>query len=369
MALIALHSVKQRGFSLIEVMASMTIGLVILMAVVSMLVTATRSQKDLGDSSQLIENGNYSINTLYDNLRLAGYYGHYFNSISPPATLPDPCLVTASDLQAAMALPVQGYEATSLTTRANVTATTCYTSNLLGNNNVKPGSDILVVRRAATNILTGTPINNQMYLQSNVVTAAIQVGSSSANVPTTTADNGTVTIQKRNGATVLPADTRAFHVTVYFVAPCSVAKASTGICSTGDDTIPTLKRLELSVNGGVTAMVITPLAEGVEYLKFLYGVDTTTTTDPSTGLVGDGLPDDYIPASSVTQWNTVMSVQIYLLVRSSMPTSGFTDDKTYTLGNTTIAPTDITTAELSYKRHAFSSEVRLINLAGPRSTL
>ncbi|MBF0437718.1 MAG: PilW family protein [Magnetococcales bacterium] len=356
------QSPKPAGFSLIEVMISITIGLVILLAVISMLATSTRSQQNMEQSASIVENGHFSIQTLFDDLRHAGFYGHYYShGLATPAALPDPCALTEASLLAAMALPVQGYESTSLTTRANVASTTC---SLLTTANLKTGSDILVVRRADTDIFTGTPTINEVYLQSNVTTADIQFGNSAANVPTTTADNGAISIQKRNGATLLAADTRKYHVGVYFVAPCSVGSGSSGVCTTIDDSIPTLKRLDLTSSNGVTAMVITPVAEGVEYMKLLYGIDTSpATTDLTTGLTGDGIADSQVTIpTTVAQWRDVVSVQVHLLVRASATTTNHIDDKSYQLATITVpAFSD------SYRRHVFSSEVRLVNLAGPRS--
>ncbi len=365
MAIMGPHAGKQSGFSLVEVMIAMTIGLVVLMAIISMLITTTRSQRNLDQASNIVENGYFSINTLYDELRHAGFYGHYFaNNQAIPALLPDPCTTNdATALQNAMALPIQGYDAVDLVTHANVTGTLCAT--LLANTNLQPGSDILVIRRANTSILTGTPITNEIYLQSNVLSASIQFGDPSANVPTTTADNLAPTLMQRNGAILSAADIRKYHVGIYFVAPCSVGNGANGVCTATDDTIPTLKRMELTVEGGVPAMVITPLAEGVEYMELLYGIDTTpATSNAMTGLIGDGIPDTYITAPTLAQWSSVTSVQIHLLIRSTAPTTDYVDDKSFQL-----ATLSVPAANDNFKRHIFNSEVRLINLAGPRSLL
>lgn len=355
------------GFSLVEVLVSMTIGLVILLGVISMLATSSKSQRDLDQSSNIMENGFFAINLLFEDLRLAGFYGHYyFNALAVPAALPDPCIINdAATLEAGMALPVQGYNATNITTRANVTATTCFTW-FLADANVQPGSDILVVRRADTAVFTGTPVeDNDVYLQSNVLTAAIQYGSTSANVPTTQVDGAAPTFFKRNGAAISPADTRRYHLAIYFVAPCSVGTGTNGVCTGSDDTIPTLKQLELTSVSGVTSLVITPLAEGVEYMKLLYGIDTTpATVNAATGLVGDGEPDTYIAAPVLAQWSSVTSVQVHLLVRAPQVTSNHVDDKSYQLAGITIPAIND-----GFRRHVFSSEVRLVNLSGPRSLL
>lgn len=358
------HPNQQKGFSLVELMVSMAIGLVILLAIVSMLVSSSQTQKEVQSSSDIEENGGYSIKTIYDELRHAGYFGHYFQS-SPttPASLPDPCATDATALLNAMAIAVQGYRATSSTNRPDISSTSCQTL-YLPNANLNPGSDMIVVRRADTSVLSGTPVSNEVYLQANVSSAAIQFGSSSASVPSTTADNGVVSIYNRSGATTSAADTRKLHVTLFFVAPCSVGSGTNGICTSSDDTIPTLKRLDLTASSGLTAMVITPVAEGVEYMKVLYGIDTDTSTNSQTGMVGSGVPSTYSNAPTLSQWTSVMSVQVWLLVRTLSSSTGQSDNKSYTLADLTLTSSDLNTA---YRRHVFSSEVRLTNLAGPRS--
>lgn len=353
---------QEAGFSLVEMMISMTIGLLILLAVISIMVTSSRSQKELEQSGHLVENAHYAVNVLYDDLRHAGYYGHYFvGDLTTPATLPDPCATDAASLEAALVVPVQGYHAATLAARPDLTGTTCAAA-LLTNDNLQPGSDILVVRRADTAVLTGTPVTNEVYLQGNVTEAAIQIGSPLANVPATTADGGAVTIMQRSNATTSAAQIRKLHVGVYFVAPCSEGSGANGVCTAVDDTIPTLKRLDLTVSGGLTAMVLTPVAEGVEIMRLLYGVDSDTTDVNNTGLIGDGVPDLYIE-DPLTQWGAVMSVQLHLLVRAPVATPGHVDNKSFQ-----VAGTAVPAFNDGFRRHVFASEVRLVNLAGPRST-
>ncbi|MBF0179028.1 MAG: PilW family protein [Magnetococcales bacterium] len=353
------------GFSLVEVMISLSIGLVILMAIIAMLANSSRSQKDLDQSGQMLLNGHFAINELYDDLRNAGYFGTYFfnsqtYSGTPP---PDPCNTTDhADLLDAMAMPVHGYRPATLNDVVDFSATSC--SALLTAANQQPGSDILVVRRVETQPLTGAGDIGVIYLQANVTQAGIlKNGAITHSIQDGTVTAGSATITQLDGSAAV---IRKYWVHVYFVAPCSSGSGTNGVCASGDDTIPTLKRLELSVNGTTTAMVITPLAEGVEAMKLKYGFDYLTgiaNLKDQTSLDGDGIPDTVAtaPASSAL-WNAVAAVQVHLLVRTPESDAGQVDDKTYTLGDDSLGPFND-----GFKRHLFSSEVRLINLAGPRS--
>ncbi|MGH8458777.1 MAG: PilW family protein, partial [Nevskiales bacterium] len=140
-------------------------------------------------------------------------------------------------------------------------------------------------------------------------------------------------------ATAPLADKRRFITHVYYIANNNEA----------GDGVPTLKRAELR-NGSFTT--ITPLAEGIEQLELEYGIDTS----------GDGAPDGSYSSSPADpgEWANVMAVEINLLARSTDPSPGHVDSKTYVLGADSFTPAG------SYKRHVFQTTVRLSNPAGLR---
>ncbi|HEX6870261.1 MAG TPA: PilW family protein, partial [Micromonosporaceae bacterium] len=321
----------------------------------------------------------YAIDILSQNLRLAGFYGHLHDlgSIPAPATIPpDPC--EAADLavlKSSMWFPVQGYAGSiHATTPASdaipdLSSTTC---GALTAANLKPGSDIVVVRRANTNALTSTDttVSNGLYLQASAIAAELQLGGGGAlgtcgTIPAEhcKADGTTAsTLKLNNGSFPAPsAPIRRYHVQIYFVAPCSVGTGTaggvSGVCTSSDDTIPTLKRLELSTSG---SFVIVPLVEGIEFVKVLYGVDTApSTVNIATGNSGDASVDSYL--ATPADWQTAIAAKIYVLARNTELTRGYTDDKTYLLG-TIAVPARLD----NFKRHVFATSVMLTNPAGRR---
>ncbi len=355
------------GLSLIELMIAIAISSFLMLGLTATFKNSSDAQRALERSSQLIENGRYAVNILYEDLRHAGYFGHFFESGTPPAAFPDPCETgSLSNLEDAMGMPLQGYTASSLTGYPTITSmpSTC-TTILLANSNLSPGSDVLIMRRADTDVFTGSPNTNEVYIQSNSRTANLMYGNSSATVPTNSPDNdSTANLMKypsKSGNTTV-ADSRKYHVHVYFVAPCSLGSGTNDVCQGGDDAIPTLKRLELTSNGTSTIMNVVPLVEGIEYMKLEYGIDTApTTVNEITGQQGDGIPDTYVTTPTVAQWPMVVSIKVHLLARSPEATMGYSDAKQYTLAGTTVAATND-----EFKRHVFSSEIRLMNMGGRR---
>lgn len=360
----------QAGMSLMELMIALTIGLMLLSGLAVIFSSSSDANRELQKTAAQIENGRYAVDTLAQDLRLAGFYGHLFDlgSIATPASVPpDPCQSSdAAELLKNLWFPVQGYRGTidssnpASDVRPNISATSC--GGLLTNANLKPGSDILVVRRADTNALAATDVatSNVYYLQAASTGAEVQVGGGIA-VADKKADGATdSTLKLSNGVSPAPsAPIRKLHVSVYFVAPCSVGKGTNGECTgaAGEDTIPTLKRLELS---SVGAMSIVPLVEGIDYLKLEYGVDTSpSSVSPETGYAGDATVDSYTPTPA--DWTTVIAAKVYVLARNTQPTRDYVDDKTYALGSITAPARND-----AYKRHVFTALAQLANPAGRR---
>lgn len=377
----------QQGVTLIELMIAIAIGLVMLTVLAVLFAESTRSHKALSESSQQIENGRFAIQVMADDLHLAGFYGRFSTIPTAPTTLPDPCAVSISTLYDGLPFHIQGFSAANFTSRPSLSAAPLCAA-ILTNANLQPGSDILVVRRADTSAVT-TPTSKAIYIQANPTTAELQVGTNAA-VGTTNRADGT-NVSTSGGATVFPtgntgptnkdgtaAPIRQYHVSVYFVAPCSLPNGGgltcTGASDDGGNPIPTLKRLVLSVSGSSAAMTIDPLVEGIEMMKVDYGVDT------GGGLTGtvDGVPDgNYLrTVATVADWANVMGVDIYLLSRN--PQSNPTDasaTKTYNMGISggytpcSTANTTFTAhPECFYKRHAYSTTVRLTNASSRRET-
>ncbi|MFT5397061.1 MAG: type IV pilus assembly protein PilW, partial [Gammaproteobacteria bacterium] len=153
------------GLSLIELLVSVTIGSLLLLGLVSSFQTSSNSQRELEKAGQMIENGRYAIGLIGDDLRHAGFFDYFYDlgTWAPTTTLPDPCeLGTAADLEAAMAMPIQGYRAANLSTRPDVSGTNSCETNHFTSANLQAGSDILVIRRAETAVFTGNPTANEV---------------------------------------------------------------------------------------------------------------------------------------------------------------------------------------------------------------
>jgi type IV pilus assembly protein PilW len=76
-AVIALKRARHplHGFSLVELMVAMTVGLILLVGISSVFVTSKATYHTSDEFSRLQENARFALQTLVRDIRLAGYYG------------------------------------------------------------------------------------------------------------------------------------------------------------------------------------------------------------------------------------------------------------------------------------------------------
>jgi prepilin-type N-terminal cleavage/methylation domain-containing protein len=162
------------------------------------------------------------------------------------------------------------------------------------------------------------------------------------------------------------------------------------------EVIPTLVRSQFDLAGGTLAQQAPlPMIDGIESFRVELGIDNLSKSlaavdytqaivwsDPNNQILalnrGDGAPDAFVRCTTAVpctaaQLSNVVAVKIYVLARSRDTTPGYTDTKTYCLGQTNPdgscpAANQIAAANDHYKRHVFTSSMRLINISGRRET-
>lgn len=331
---------RAAGFSLIELMISITLGLLIMTAVLALYLDLSRSNSELAKMNRQIENGRFTIQLLQQEIWSAGFWDTYappLPSAVPPTATPNPCADftawNAAYIANMYAIPVQGYVAgTAPPGECNVTSP-------------QANSDVLVIRHAAT-CIAGTAnceaFNaGKLYIQTQSCTDTGHInyyddGDPNSDFPIL-GTPGT-NVYKKNCTTL--ADKRELITSVFYVRNHSVP----------GDGIPTLMRVDSS--SGVM-QAAQPVVEGIQSLKLEYGQDTDE----------DGSPDvfDDCSACTETDWANVVAVRIHVLARNLEASTGYVEDKSYVLGTTTLGPFND-----SFMRHAYSSYVRLINPSGRR---
>lgn len=348
-------TIREGGFSLAELMIAVTIGLLILAGLAGVFSTTSKSRGEVERSNRQVENGRYAMQVLMDDLKVAGYFGELDPSgLSTPATKPDPCATAVADLRTSMALHVQGYD-------DGDTVPSCL-------QDVKSGTDILVIRRASTCVAGSTDCDaagaGRPYFQASLcypTSGSVELASGNINnyfgIST---DPTSLNLRRRDCATT--ASVRRYLTHIYFVANNNE----------GSDGIPTLKRAELGGTPGSSAFTIVPLVEGIENIQFEYGIDTDAAGDANGGSPNayTADPDTFntcLAAACMENWRNVVSVKLHVLARNTDKTPGYTDTKTYTLGlDAAGSQRNFGPFSDGYKRHVYQSSIRLTNPAGRR---
>jgi len=350
------RGVAQAGFSLVELMVSLTVGMLVVAAMTTMFVQSSRARNSNERVNRQTESGRYALQLITSDLQQAGYFDAYDPDASaktylaPPASKPDPCATDLPTLTSSIAVPIQAYDSPT----AN--PLTCITD-------YKLGTDILVIRRTSNCVAGPTAdtgcdaaANGDYLFQASLCKNEITVANY-YKVDTATAN---LTLHKQNCTSL--ANYRRLLVRIYYIANNNKA----------GDGIPTLKRWELgNANNPV------PLVDGIEDMQLEYGIDNSPTTGSGAGLTlnGDGIvdvvtanPDGYASCSNITHptcmqyWQAVVTANVHVLARNVTQNPGYQDTKTYTLGLTSAnAANTRGPYNDGFGRHVFQAVVRLYN--------
>ncbi|WP_256657384.1 PilW family protein [Pseudomonas sp. 2FE] len=374
----------QSGFSLIELMVSVTISLLIMAAILTLYLDISRNNNEMAKTNAQIENGRFAIQLMANDLAHGGFWDGYIPEFDDltlttapadvPNAVPAPCQAytswTAVDKANLLGIPVQAYDAAPSGCTSVVT-------------NKKANTDVLLVRHAENCVANGdnceASASGKLYFQVSLC--------ADDSAPYVLGKNGFTLHQRATPAGLTscadPAspnfsDIRKFISNMYYIRDYSV---------TAGDGIPTLMRSQFDLKDGeLKHQTAEPLIEGVEGFRVELGIDSLSDSGAAVNYTqavnwadannktsptnrGDGAPDGVFvrcttaaPCTAVQLTNTV-AVKLYVLVRSLETTPGYTDSKAYRLGSITLGPFND-----GYKRHVFSTTVRLTNISGRRET-
>jgi type IV pilus assembly protein PilW len=336
-----LRSRGEGGFSLIELMIALTIGLILLTVLASMFEQTTRGRTALERVSRLTENSRFAADVIGDDIRHAGFYGTFMPPTDAVFADPSPCDWNVIDLarigwQVGLAPPqypaqIQGYDDPG----PAVAALDCLPNRV-------PGTDVLIIRRASSAAIAGATADlRNVYIQPSQC-----ISDPAPLVVSNTAAQFALRTATCDAATLAPV--RRYFVRVYYVASCNECAPSDGV--------PTLRRLEF-VDG---ALRLVPLAEGVENFQLEYAFDIDEDATPDTFLTTT--TSDTAPTS---RWSNVVAVRLHLLMRSTEGAGpANTSPAVYDLGPGHSAET----CRAGFKCRSLSTILRLNNVAGRRES-
>jgi type IV pilus assembly protein PilW len=328
------------GFSLVELMVALTIGLIVLTVLATVFSQTSSGRGELERVSRLVENSRFAADIIGDDVRHAGFYGTFLPPSDTIYTDPSPCNWNTAD-------PTQlGWQPTAAPARypaqlqgwddplAGVVDLACLPNRV-------PGTDVLAIRRVSSRTVTQAQVAvTSVYVQASQCISdptLLRVSNAAAQFTLRTAACDVANL----------AGIRRYFVRVYYVAGCNECAPSDGI--------RTLKRMEVVDN----VYRVVSLAEGVENLQFEYAFDTND----------DGSPEELRTATAAAgpsaQWSNVVAVRMHLLMRSTEPgMSADTTPTTFDLGPGHAGAT----CPDRFKCRLLTTTFRLNNVAGRRET-
>jgi type IV pilus assembly protein PilW len=283
----------QRGINLIEIMVAMTIGLFLVLGATTLYINSKKTT-DIDDAAaRLQETARYAMSIIESDVRMASYWG--LNSDSSSFGNKNTCLDgsttrtnCSNDSPNKVEKYIESYNQSSLSC-SNLICT----ATSISNNSIPP-SDSLIIRRTSTQISTIDPNTTKAVVCSTRSNLSL-FRSNAISCPAS--PNGEVHDLMTNG---------------YYI-------------KNNASGIPSLYRQTLSAG---PSFIDTEIIPGIEDMQIELGWDNGTGPTDTVGAVR------YIAPNNLPSGGRIVSVRIWLLVRSDSQDATFTDDRSYTYAST-----------------------------------
>lgn len=301
-----------RGFSMVELMVAMVIGLMILAAVSTVLVNSKKNYTTQDSLARLQENARFAIQILSRDLRMAGHFGcaddiSTVHNLLNPGAATFPVFNTDHPIEGSESgadwspsgesldfTPLAGtdaiairYVASDSVALAKEMPSQAGSAQVALNSGLNIGDVVMIADCSSADIFQITNFNTAGGFDHVVHNTG---GSSPGNDP----DNNPHKFSKAYG---LDAKIMRFNSVAYYIRP-------------NDNGQPALFRRALVTNktAGTSSQVDHELVEGIEDLEILYGIDSVNN---------DRIPDVYKTATSVgSDWSNVVAVRFGIVARS-----------------------------------------------------
>lgn len=348
----------EHGFSLIEFMIAMTIGLVIIAAAAQIYLSSSATYRIDEGLQRVQEDARFAMDFLAKDLRMAGFLGcsgqaAVQNNVKNP-----------NDAMTFFSGGLRGYRYTCTASCTGNLAewTPALPADYFSNGEVRMGSDVIIINRASdlgTRLVgnMGTDNGNIQILNTAEIEAEIQaedilILSDCSNADIFRATNksasaSTVTIAHAADVNNSPKLSKAYEDDARLWKLVSRAYYISTNPTTNE---PGLYFKELQSLGALSPGQ--ELTGGVETMKLLYGTDST----------GTGVAERYLPPADVGNWTKVMSARLGFVVRTPESVDTDLDTRIYdVLDDTTSALDNFDPVNDRRRRRVFNNTIRIRN--------
>jgi type IV pilus assembly protein PilW len=304
---------SMRGLSLVELMVAMTISFVLIFGATQVYVDSRNAYNVNEAVARLQENARYAMSVIEPDIRMSNYWG----------------LVKGASLVSGQAAQTAGASTIANNSQVLVCGTNFavdLNTTLQGDNN----SYVLSASRgAACNTLAGTGWLTSPQVSSDTLTvrrASTVLSQDAAFAPLSVA-NVLQICSTRTAARVYSdgsacgtspsSQVNNLIVNAYYVDNTSTQAGT-----------PSLRRKSLITIGGVKQFQDQEIMAGVEDMQVQFGIDASGVS---------GVATRYVNPNAVPVGAAVVSVRVWLLLRSEAPEPGLIDNRTYAYGDRLVA--------------------------------
>lgn len=336
----------QQGFSIVELMVAITIGLFLLAGAVTIFSNSKRTYTETDDSSRMQESLRFAMDMIAQDIRMAGYFGCAY-AVNPTNLKNNVAGSTLFDIGRG---PFQGYDESAATKQWWPGPST--DSTIAGGASPVIGSDAITIRHAGGprwRVTAAMADASAAIAVNNVATddCVTTAGATAACSSTTLVYGGKGTTIPQNR--IVAASTCGTGDIFKATAASSTSLTHTGLgAAYGTDAMVsavTFVRYFVGMNNGEPALyreepnaagtgpTQTLLLPGIENLQITYGVDTDATKD--------GVANNYLAAGAAglqtaADWANVVSVRIGMIARSQASNAAEVDSVARTLNGTNM---------------------------------
>ena len=311
---------KAGGFSLIELMVSIVLGMIILAGATSIYLASKRSMTEGEQVAAISENGRFALQLLNTAVRHVGFFG----GSNPADIREDGSLgaVTGDCTGDAVAYDTDNAMFAVRTTSASILG--CIDDAYLGPDG--NGTDVLVIKGVAPSPLFDADPDDPSATRDGVI--SFPTGLNAEDVYVIANSESGILLDGADTAPSVSVGTEfaqgvawPYRMQIYYIRQPAGGGA------------PMLSRkvLQWDSTAGAMAVQTQDLVQGVENIHYLFSYDSD----------GDGEVDalgDAAAVQAADAWNLVMSLQVFMLVRSDVADPNYTDEKTYNLGDISVTP-------------------------------
>ena len=348
------RSLKQKGFSVVELMVALVLGLFLVSGVTAMYVSSKQTYRMTDNLSRLQESLRFSLEFISQDVRMAGYMPCRF-----PPTVTNAISGSTTWFLDFFNFGIRGYEGGVSAFPPEITGSTVAGSDAIAILKGGNFTSSITFHSTATDFLSLSNDFNQGDFQDGEIAiicdprqASIFQISTANDVAETISYGDNTSINPGNATTVIgtygeDAQITPFEPVIYFVAP-----------STQDPNINSLKKLSLEARdiGGIETVQMREeeLLEDVETMQILYGLD----------IDNDQIADRFEAANDIAaaEWVNVITVRLGLLMATGEEVTVQVDTNTYNVAGTLISDSTAVSHPADKKlRYAVNTTINIRN--------